>query len=82
MAASVLLSKERRIHPEWQPIKVNTLFDLIMRLHQNIKGTALEEPLSRMGGVRLTKDDVVRTGNMQKLKAYYPVIHWSDEGVF
>ena len=82
MAASILLLKEKKTNPEWQSIRVNTLFDFVISLHQNIKGTPAEKALSRLGGVRLTRSEIVQTGSSRKLKAYYPVMQWSDEGIF
>ena len=81
VAASVLLTKQKK-NPGWISLDTSALFDFVMSLHRNITGTVLQMVLSRLGGVRMTKEDVITTGAAGKLKGFYPWMVWSDQSAF
>ena len=61
VAASILLNKQE-MNPGWVSLDTSALFNFVMSLHRNITGTVLQKVLARMGGVRMSKEDVIPTG--------------------
>ena len=82
VAATVLLTKEKMVDPAWEKLETTTLYDFVMSVYDNVKGTRLEKSLAHIGGVRMTKEEIIAAGQKGHGKTHYPVMYWSDNSIF
>ena len=82
VAATVLLTKEKKVDPVWTRIRTATLMEFVTDVYENVKGTRLEKALAHLGGVRMTKDEIIAAGQKGHGRTHYPTMHWSDNSLF
>ena len=56
--------------------------EFVTDVYENVKGTLLEKTLAHLGGVRMTKDEIIAAGQNGHGRNHYPTMHWSDNSLF